>query len=53
MLWLAIAASLFYLSDIAVAYWRFMPGDNSRCAFLCYPLYYPACLLLALGSRRR
>jgi uncharacterized membrane protein YhhN len=47
---LAIAACLFYVSDIGVAYWKFM-GGGSLSAFFCYPLYYPACLLLAFGSR--
>lgn len=49
---LAMAACLFYISDIAVAYWKFVPSSGN-CAFLCYPLYYPACMLLALGSRLR
>jgi hypothetical protein len=47
---LAVAAVLFYVSDIAVAHWKFV-SDGSWHAFFCYPLYYPACLLLALGSR--
>ena len=49
---LAMAACLFYISDIAVAYWKFVP-HSGNCAFLCYPLYYPACMLLALGPRLR
>jgi uncharacterized membrane protein YhhN len=47
---LAVAAVLFYVSDIAVAHWKFI-SDGPWHAFLCYPLYYPACLLLAFGSR--
>lgn len=47
---LVVAAVLFYVSDIAVARWRFVsPGPENR--FFCYPLYYTACLLLALASR--
>jgi uncharacterized membrane protein YhhN len=49
--WLLIAAAvLFYVSDIAVARWKFVsPGSDNR--FFCYPLYYGACLLLALAPR--
>ncbi len=47
---LVVAAVLFYVSDIAVARWKFVsPGSENR--FFCYPLYYTACLLLALASR--
>lgn len=42
------AALLFYISDIAVARWRFVsPGPEN--AFFCYPLYYAACLLFAVS----
>lgn len=45
---LIAAAVLFYVSDIFVARWRFVsPGPEN--AYLCYPLYYAACLLFALG----
>lgn len=47
---LIVAAVLFYVSDIAVARWKFVaPGSDQR--FFCYPLYYSACLLLALAPR--
>jgi uncharacterized membrane protein YhhN len=52
---LIAAAVIFYLSDIFVARWRFVsPGPEN--AWLCYPLYYAACLLFALagvGARSR
>ena len=45
---LIAAAVVFYVSDIFVARWRFVsPGPEN--AFLCYPLYYAACLLFALA----
>lgn len=45
---LMVAATLFYVSDIFVARWRFVsPGPEN--AWLCYPLYYAACLLFALA----
>jgi len=44
-----IAAVIFYISDIFVARWKFI--DHSAInAFYCYPLYYTACLLLAISS---
>lgn len=47
---LLLAAVVFYVSDIAVARWKFVsPGPENR--FFCYPLYYAACLLLALAPR--
>lgn len=46
---LTVAATLFYISDIFVARWRFVsPGPEN--ALLCYPLYYAACLLFALAT---
>ncbi|MGI5817067.1 MAG: lysoplasmalogenase family protein [Armatimonadota bacterium] len=49
---LVAAAVIFYISDIFVARWRFVsPGPEN--AFLCYPLYYAACLLFALAPVRR
>lgn len=42
------AAIAFYVSDIFVARWRFVDQDASN-AFICYPLYYTACLLLAIS----
>ena len=41
-------AVLFYLSDVFLANWRYV--DTGRWnAFVCYPLYYTACVLLALS----
>ncbi len=46
---LIAAAVIFYVSDIFVARWRFVsPGPEN--AWLCYPLYYAACLLFALAA---
>lgn len=42
------AALIFYVSDIFVARWRFVDPDPFN-AFLCYPLYYTACLLFAVS----
>ncbi len=42
------AAAIFYISDIAVARWHFVDADPVN-RFLCYPLYYTACLMLALS----
>ncbi|MFP4250506.1 MAG: lysoplasmalogenase, partial [Armatimonadota bacterium] len=45
---LIAGAVIFYVSDIFVARWRFVsPGPEN--AWLCYPLYYAACLLFALA----
>ena len=45
---LVAATVIFYVSDIFVARWRFVsPGPEN--AWLCYPLYYAACLLFALA----
>lgn len=43
------AALLFYLSDIFVARWRYGEGGALN-GYLCYPLYYLACNLFALGA---
>ncbi len=41
-------AILFYISDVFLANWRYV--DTGRWnAFVCYPLYYLACVLLALS----
>jgi len=40
------SALVFYISDIFVARWRFVDQDPFN-AFVCYPHYYTACLLLA------
>ena len=41
-------AALFYISDVFLANWRYV--DTGRWnAFVCYPLYYLACVLLALS----
>jgi hypothetical protein len=42
-----LAAALFYVSDIVVADGRFV-HSSIRHDLLCYPLYYGACVLLAL-----
>jgi uncharacterized membrane protein YhhN len=42
-----VAAVLFYVSDIVVADWRFV-HSSFRHDLICYPLYYGACVLLAL-----
>ncbi len=42
------AAAIFYISDMAVARWRFVDSDPIN-GFVCYPLYYTACLMLALS----
>lgn len=41
-----LAATLFYISDIFVAEWRYVNiiGDTS---YYCYPLYYAGCFLFA------
>jgi len=44
-----VAAVLFYVSDIAVAYWKFVGGDAPY-DWYCYPLYYTACTMLAFGA---
>lgn len=47
-----LGAVCFYVSDIFVARWKFVNASHWN-AFGCYPLYYGACLLLALGSGGR
>ncbi len=42
----AVGAVVFYISDIFVANWEFVVTDSWN-AFVAYPLYYSACLLLA------
>lgn len=41
-----LAASLFYISDIFVARWRFTDTGLIN-GYFCYPIYYSACLLFA------
>jgi uncharacterized membrane protein YhhN len=41
-------AFLFYVSDIFVARWRFVAQDEIN-GYVCYPLYYAACMMLALS----
>ncbi len=43
------AALLFYVSDIFVARWRYGEGGALN-GYICYPLYYLACNLFALGA---
>lgn len=45
------AALIFYVSDIFVARWRFVDTSSNN-AYLCYPLYYTACLLFAWAPRK-
>lgn len=47
--WILSAAIVFYVSDIAVAGWRFVGGDFPY-DWCCYPLYYSACTMLALSA---
>ena len=42
-------AILFYISDIVVAAWHIVGGDFPY-AYVCYPLYYLACILLAFTA---
>jgi len=42
-------AVVFYISDIAVAWWKFVGGDFPY-DWVCYPLYYGACTMLAFGA---
>ena len=49
---LLAAAVVFYVSDIFVARWRYVDPDAIN-AFLCYPLYYAACILFALSVCKR
>lgn len=45
---LVSGATLFYVSDIFVARWQYVaPGSIN--AWFCYPMYYSACILLALS----
>ncbi len=45
-----MAVALFYVSDIFVARWRFVAREPFN-AFICYPLYYAACLLFAWSTQ--
>lgn len=47
--WIAPAAILFYVSDVFVARWRY--GGTPINGYLCYPLYYTACVLFALSMQ--
>lgn len=42
-------ATVFFVSDIFVARWRYV-DQSSVNAFFCYPLYYFACLVLAWAA---
>ncbi len=45
---LVSGATLFYISDLFVARWKYAaPGSIN--AWFCYPMYYSACILLALS----
>jgi uncharacterized membrane protein YhhN len=47
-----LGAIIFYVSDIFVARWRFVDTSSINGTF-CYPLYYTACVLLALSVLAR
>lgn len=48
--WLVAAgAFIFYVSDIFVARWQFVAQDSLN-RLCCYPLYYTACIMLALSA---
>jgi uncharacterized membrane protein YhhN len=50
--WVLVGVAVFYVSDLFVARWRFVsPGFVN--ALGSYPLYYTACLLLALSVLKR
>ena len=42
------AASLFYISDVCVARWRYL--DSPVDGYICYLLYYTACAMFALNT---
>jgi len=42
------AAVLFYISDVFLANWRYVSTARWN-MFVCYPLYYTACVLLAVS----
>ncbi len=43
-----LGAVLFYLSDVFLANWRYVNTARWN-MFVCYPLYYTACVLLAVS----
>ncbi len=43
---LLVAATLFFISDVFVARWRFTDTGSIN-GYFCYPLYYAACTLFA------
>ena len=45
--WILPAAIIFFISDVFVARWRY--GGGSINGYLCYPLYYTACMLFAVS----
>ncbi|MCC6694330.1 MAG: lysoplasmalogenase [Candidatus Hydrogenedentes bacterium] len=47
--WILPAAVIFFISDIFVARWRY--GGGWINGYLCYPLYYTACMLFAVSVR--
>jgi len=44
-----VGATIFYISDIFVARWRYVDTSTVNALF-CYPLYYLACVILAWAS---
>lgn len=49
---LTAGAVIFFISDIFVARWRYVAPSGIN-AYFCYPLYYTACVLLALSIAGR
>ena len=48
---LIAAAITFFISDVFVAFWKF--GDSTASGWICYPIYYTACLLFAYSVHAR
>jgi uncharacterized membrane protein YhhN len=46
--WALLGALLFYVSDIFVARWRYVDPSPIN-GNICYPVYYAACIVLALS----
>lgn len=46
---IAAGAIVFFVSDIFVARWKYVP-DTMYNAYFCYPLYYLSCVLMGLTA---
>jgi len=46
---IATGAIVFFVSDIFVARWKYVP-DTMYNAYFCYPLYYLSCVLMGLTA---